>query len=133
METVKLTFKDKLNILEKYNGRERIPSVLDCTTLILEMTGYQKLNEVLGKYDSVKSGIKFLRKYSGMNSMADYLLDIGCVRVNPNEVQDFDFIHYEFHCGVYFDGYLFGVDENGFFKYRNTTDLSELEIYRWQL
>lgn len=128
-----LSLVDKIKIIDRYNGRVRIPSVLDCTTLILELTEYDKLEEIIGKYDSVKAGIKFLRKHSGMNNMADYLKSIGCVPVNQNEIQDFDFIHYGFHCGVYFDGYLFGVDENETFKYRHINDLSELEIFRWQL
>ncbi|QWL58197.1 hypothetical protein HQ400_07720 [Aeromonas jandaei] len=127
-----LSLTDKIKIIDRYNGRLRIPSVLDCTTLILELTEYDRLHEIIGKYDSVKSGIKFLRKHSGMNNMADYLKNIGCIEVSPEEVQDFDFIHYGFHCGVYFDGYLFGVDENETFKYRKIIDLSELEIYRWQ-
>lgn len=126
-----MTLTETVKILDRYNGRERIPSVLDCTTLVLEMTGYQKMNEILGKYDSVKNGIKFLRKYSGLKNMAEYLESIGYEKVE--HAHDFDLIVYGFHCGVYFDGYLFGVDEAGVFKYRQINDLSELEIYRWQL
>ncbi|MGG5825915.1 DUF6950 family protein [Aeromonas salmonicida] len=128
-----MTLTERIKILDKYNGRERIPSLLDCTTLVLEMTGYQKMDEILGKYDSVKSGVKFLRKYSGLNNMAEYLRANNYERVEHKFAQDFDLIVYGFHCGVYFDGYLFGVDDAGVFKYRQVNDLSELEIYRWQL
>ena len=127
-----MTNAEQINVLDRYNGRVRIPSVLDCTTLVLELTGYEKLDEIIGKYDSVKNGIKFLRKYSGLKNMAEYLESIGYEKVRHETVQDFDIIHYEFHCGVYFDGYLFGVDEHETFKYRKINDLSELEIYRWQ-
>lgn len=123
----------KKQILDKYVDRVRIPSELDCITLVLELTEYKDIEkEIYGKYSSIKQGVKHLRKISGLNDMSEYLVSIGYDRIDPITISDFDIIIDGFHCGVYFDGYLFGVDENETFKYRYIIKNNFKEIFRWQ-
>lgn len=106
-----------IKIIEQYNGKQRVPSTLDCLTMLLEVLGRADLLELIrGRYKTIRGGLVRLPKLTGLPSLDMLMLDTHEV-IDPRFIQDFDvMIQNGSHVCLYFQCCLFGVNATGIFE-----------------
>lgn len=62
-----------LQIVRKYNNKERVCGSVDCNLMILEIYEPDEFNKLVDKYDNVKDGIRVAKEYTGYRSIHEYL------------------------------------------------------------
>ncbi len=122
-----------LEVFADYNGMIHGHGVYDCNLMVLEATGYDV--ESIPPYSTAMEGLKSLRSF-GFRRMGDYLEAEGYKPVDPVFISDFDIVVKGASCGIYFDGFLFSLQDNRFGFNKINQDYfhnNKMKVYQWAL
>ncbi|WP_429050324.1 hypothetical protein [Aeromonas hydrophila] len=121
-------------IIEKYMGRERVPSSLCCFTMLLEYLGKEDdLERVRGRFSTIRGAMRVLPKLFDYTSLHDFIIDSGFHEVDTRFLQDGDLVLDDFHTYIVYGDVLFGVGKDSVFKphrVNNITNNQNVKTYR---
>lgn len=115
-------------LLNKYNGQERIVSRMCCFTMLLEwMATEESLNGVeliAGLFKTIRGARRVLPELLNGTDLNSFMHRNNIHQVNPNFMQDWDLLIIDgAHSYILYCGYLFGVADNNKFTYRPYSDV----------
>lgn len=125
--------KRMVSIIDKYRNEEYVCGVVDCNLLVLELHEPDKLPRLVGRFKTVRGGIRVARKEFGYSSIYEYVVD-NYDRVDVNFERAFDVGVHPDHPDIiiHLGEFIFKVDKDKRFKMvrLSNLDISEYRFFR---
>ncbi|EIE5875895.1 hypothetical protein BA746_00385 [Vibrio parahaemolyticus] len=121
------------DLFDKYLGKERKCGVVDCNLMLLEYLGFDTTQ--IEPFNNPLDGRRNLRKACNAKNMSEYLTNNGWSVIEPLRAYDGDIVIKGIHCGIIYNGMMFGVcSKTNTFQFLKLSleQLQKLKIFRKQ-